>query len=70
MRTPQFEIGYKFIVTRGKKRRDVETIVDILTTTNSSGEVVKIEYVAVHDFAGQQLKVTHIATTIAMAEKV
>jgi hypothetical protein len=70
MRTPSFEIGYQFIQARGKKRRDVETIVDILTTTNSKGEAVKIEYVAVHDFCGQQLRATHIETTIAMSEKV
>jgi len=71
MKTPQFPIGYQFIQTRGKKiRRDVETIVDILTTTNSQGEVVKITYLATHQFMGQTLTVEHIATTIAMSQKV
>lgn len=59
-------IGTQFI-RRQSKRKDVETVVDILTTTNSKGEVCHIRYIASHDFAGQQvLNKDVVATTIAM----
>ena len=48
----KYPIGLRFIRATGK-RKDVETITDILTTTNNKGEVVSIRYVAAHDFAGQ-----------------
>jgi hypothetical protein len=49
---PQHKIGEQFI-RRSSKRKDVETIIDILTTTDSKGDVVKIRYVALHNFCGQ-----------------
>jgi len=50
--TPRFKIGTRFI-RRKTKRQDVETIIDIYTTTNSKGEIVRIRYVAELDFMGQ-----------------
>lgn len=49
---PRFKIGttYKPI---GRKHASVCTIVDIHTTTNAAGEIVRIRYVASHEFCGQ-----------------
>ena len=49
-----YAIGTQFIRQAGK-RKDVETIEDIYTTTNSAGEVVNTRYVASHDFMGQKV---------------
>ena len=61
-----YEIGTKFIAQG--KRKDVETVTDILKTYNSKNELVKIEYIVEHDFLNQ--KVTHVIceTTLKMAE--
>ena len=48
----QYAIGTQFIRATGKSR-PVETIVDIYTTRNDAGEVVKLRYVATHDYLGQ-----------------
>lgn len=50
-REPKFGFGTKF-KTRGKHSR-VCTVTDILTTRNYAGEVVRIAYVATHEFCGQ-----------------
>ncbi len=67
--TPQFKIGQKFIRVRSNIRdRDkvVETIIDVLTTTNQAGETVKIRYVAKHIFLSQVITDRDvISTTIA-----
>jgi hypothetical protein len=55
------KIGTKF-QPRGKSCE--YTVVDIFTTTNSKGEVVKIEYLCVHTFLGQENRSIEIATTI------
>ena len=47
----RFEIGTQFIRRNSKCR--VETVTDILKTTNNAGELVKIRYVATHEFMGQ-----------------
>jgi chorismate synthase len=67
---PQFEIGTQFIRRAGKyrKRRVIETVIDILTTTDSRGEVVEILYLVTHDFLGQPVADRVVATTIAMGE--
>jgi hypothetical protein len=49
--TPRFAIGQQFY-TRGKVRQ-LCTIVDILSTYNANGELVRIRYVATHEFMGQ-----------------
>jgi hypothetical protein len=65
MRNPRYSIGDKYI-TRGR-RKDVCTIIDIHTTTNASDEVVKITYVATHDFLGQIVTNYEVyETTISM----
>ena len=48
-------IGDKF-TKRGDKRKDVYTVIDIYTVTDSSGEVVRHECMATHDFLGQTIK--------------
>jgi len=50
---PKFSIGQKF-KTRGKSPK-VCTVQDILRTYNSKGEMVKLRYVATHDFMGQEV---------------
>lgn len=40
------------------------TVIDKLTTTNLKGEVVKVEYLAEHKFAGQMVKSRHGATEV------
>lgn len=47
----KFKIGEQF-KTRGKSPR-ICTIVDIYKTFNSAGKLVRLRYVATHDFAGQ-----------------
>ena len=64
-----YVIGTKFIRSTGKQRKDVETVTDILTTTNSKGELVSTRYVATHDFMGQVVTDSDIpASTIARAK--
>lgn len=62
----QFTIGTEF------KRRNkdyIETVTDVLTTTNMTGEVVAIRYVCDHEFCGQTVVDRDVvATTIAMGQ--
>lgn len=63
--TGDFAIGTQY-KSRGKHPR-LCTVIDIHKTYNASGELVKTNYVATHEFAGQTLKefgVGHI--TISM----
>jgi hypothetical protein len=63
--TPRFVPGTIF-QTRGREPRTC-TVIDVLTTTNLAGEVVKIRYVAAHEFAGQILTDQDVLeTTVAM----
>jgi hypothetical protein len=50
----RFNIGDQFI-RQGRKNKYTETITDILKTYNNAGELVKIRYVASHDFCGQKV---------------
>jgi hypothetical protein len=61
----KYPIGTKF-KTRGKSPRECE-VIDIHTTFNHKGELVKTRYVSVHSFLGQRV-VTHDLpeTTITM----
>lgn len=67
IKSPRFAIGQKFIDRgpTGKHPREC-TVTDILTTTNSKGDVVRIRYVATHTFLGG-LVTNHdvLETTIA-----
>ena len=67
MRKPKYKIGTVFINERYKNPK-LETICDILTTTNAAGEVVRIEYKAMHLFAGQRVNRLVVETTIAMSK--
>ena len=62
--TARFEIGTQFIPV-GNKRKDVYTIIDILTTTKSNGEIFKIQYACTHVFCGMDVTSVEIDTTIA-----
>lgn len=62
------KIGTRFI-RRNSKRKDIETVVDILTTTNLKGEIVSVRYVATHEFMGQIVTDSDIVkTTILRSE--
>ena len=63
------QIGEQFISYRSD-RKDVETINDILITKNSEGSVVKIEYIASHDFLGQTVNRSVTQSEIARSKMV
>lgn len=50
-RKPKYEIGQQYW-SRGKHPR-LCTVVDILRTYNSAGDLLFIRYVATHEFMGQ-----------------
>lgn len=52
---PRFPVGLQFVYHADKQKR-LRTIVDILTTTNSRGEVVEIEYVTAHKLSSQDVR--------------
>lgn len=63
----EYQIGTMF-KTRGKAPR-LCTVVDILKTYNSKGELFKTRYVATHEFCGQIVTDYDVVpTTIAMGE--
>jgi len=60
----RFPIGTKF-KTQGKNPRSA-TVVDIWTTTNNAGAIVRVNYVTEHEFLGQKVRDHSVAdTTIA-----
>ena len=60
----RFPIGTQYPDRKGRTC----TVTDILTTTDSSGAVVRVRYVAVHAFAGQMVADCDVTeTTIARA---
>lgn len=66
-RTARFPIGLTFSRKRFPKAKELtEYMIDeILTTTNSKGDVVRIEYSISHEFMGQRLSESVVDTTIA-----
>ena len=61
----KFAIGQQF-TKRGKVYR-LCTVIDVLTTFNAAGELVKTSYVATHHFMGQTITEHDVCeTTIAM----
>lgn len=61
---PEYAIGTRF-KTGGKHPR-LCTVTDILKTYNSKGELVRVRYVATHDFLGQSVADNDVcAVTIA-----
>lgn len=64
-RPPKYGVGTTFR-TRGKNSRECR-VVDVLRTYNLAGELVRVRYVATHDFAGQEVTDSDVVeTTIAM----
>jgi len=64
MLTQRFPIGTRFAL-RGKGSR-LATVVDVWRTYNLAGELVKLRYVATHEFAGQTVTDSDVVdTTIA-----
>jgi hypothetical protein len=61
----RFPIGLTFMHKRGKAPALEYRIVDILTTRNNAGEVVRLEYDTVHLFMGQEVHETMVDPTIA-----
>lgn len=62
---PRFKIGTRY-QTRGKVSR-ICTVVDILKTYNSLGELVSIRYVSTNEMLGQTVTNRDVVeTTIAM----
>jgi hypothetical protein len=61
----RFPIGLTFMHKRGKAPAIEYRIVDILTTRNNAGDVVRLEYDTVHLFFGQEVHETMVDTTIA-----
>ena len=62
---PRFAIGQQYW-TRGKNRQ-LCTIVDILSTYNAAGELVRIRYVSTYEFLGQIVTNYDVAdSTVAM----
>lgn len=49
---PRFKIGTTY-KTHNKKNASLCTVVDIHTTTNAAGEVVRVRYVTSHEFCGR-----------------
>lgn len=63
--SPRFSVGQKFY-SHGKNPK-LCTVLDILTTYNLAGEVIRIRYVAEHEILGQKV-IDHdvLETSIAM----
>lgn len=62
---PRFPIGTRFIPA-GRKVKNVWRVVDIWRTYDSAGNLVRVRYVAAHDFLGQTVTDCDvIETTIA-----
>lgn len=63
--TTVYPIGTQYR-TRGKASR-LCTVVDVLRTFNSKGELVRLRYAATHELVGQQVLETDVVgTTIAI----
>lgn len=63
--TDEYPLGTTF-KTRGKAPK-LCTVVDVLKTYNLAGDLVKVRYVATHEFMGQTVTDSDVpATTIAM----
>ena len=60
-------IGIRFFV-ESKKRKDLYTVVDVNTTTNSRGQFVRRELVCEHEFMGQVIRSYEVMTKLLMSE--
>ena len=62
----QYPVGTQF-TPLGRKRPRLETVVDIHTTTNMAGGVVRVRYLAEHSFLGHAVRTEFTKTTISRA---
>lgn len=63
---PRFQIGHKYM---GRNKREC-TVTDIHKTYNVAGDLVRLRYVATHQFMGQVMtEVDILETTIARAAR-
>lgn len=70
MNLHRYPVGTTF-TPRGRAHSTTHTVVDLLTTVNSLGEVVRVRYVAEHLFLGQRVVDSNVTeTTIAMGKPV
>lgn len=58
------KIGTLFY-SAGKHKRECK-VIDILKTYNSANELVKTEYLEEHEFCGQKITSTVVATSVLM----
>jgi len=65
-----YAIGHQFISRSNRKSGVVDTVIDILTTTNSKGDIVSIDYLCRHDFMGQKVTAKEKETTLKMGETI
>ena len=64
----KIKIGHTFTPNRGKHiRADIYTVVDILTTTNSKGDVVKVSFLCETIVLGSPIKCEFPQSTIIRA---
>lgn len=62
-------IGTKFLYRRSLRHQErvVWTVVDIWTTTNAAGKIVRTEYRCTHPFVGMPVEAGFLAVSIQMA---
>ena len=65
----RIEIGTQFYM-RGKKAKDIYTVVDIYTTYNSKKEIVHVRYVAEHEVLGQKVMVYDLPGSMIIRGKI
>ena len=72
MRIQKYGVGTNFIRKSGKrKNKQVETITDVYRTYNNANELIKIRYVATHEFIGNTITDYDVLeTTISRSELV
>ena len=63
---PRFDIGTRFVPV-GRKSKAVHTVVDIWTTTNREGDVVRRRYVATHQAATGHIVIDRDVTETTIA---
>jgi len=58
----EYPIGTQFVPYGGKRPK--ETVIDVLKTYNSKGELVKVRYLCAHNFCGQKVTSTYPRTSL------
>jgi hypothetical protein len=64
--TQEIKIGDKFFKKTSKSKKDIFEVKEILTTTNSKGEIVRITVIAKSTLAGFPFTAELPATTVIM----